>query len=140
MLNGIVSGKDVTKSEIDAGVQADFGLSTHEGGSSLVPEVRSPHFTAGDRVSAFAKVQVAATGDEFDALRSGSEADFIWSEDLEVNQGGLYLIKTQEGNYAKIWVTSGTATSPLSGGHTDADTNEYIEFEYDYNPNGLILF
>ncbi len=135
MAGGVATGEDLTLAQAD---EADFGLNTHESGNPVDPELRSPHFTVvpNGRVSQFALVQSGASQNDFDALIEGFEADYVWVDELNAESAGLYLVKTQDGNFAKLWIISGNALSPFDG----AGDDEYVEFEWDYNPNGLILF
>ena len=138
MTGGVANGEDLTQAQ--AG-DADFGLNTHENGAPVDSELRSPHFTVTpERASQFALVQNGASLNDFNALTQGEDADFVWFDELAAEYAGLYLVKTKEGNYAKLWIASGDAASPLSAGHTENDLNEYIEFEWDYNPHDEILF
>ncbi len=137
MNNGIAGGEDFTQAQVTQGAAADLGLNTHDQGSEVDPEFRSPHFTAGSRNSSFVLVQENATEQDFNALVSASEAAYSWAaDDIAVLPQALYLVKTDEGNFAKLWITSGAGTSPFAGSGAD----EYVEFRFDYNPNGVILF
>jgi hypothetical protein len=137
MNNGVAGGEDFTQAQVVQGADADLGLNTHDGGNEVDPELRSPHFTAGTRNSSFVLVQENATQADFDALISASEAGYSWVQDgVSVLPQALYLVRTEEGNFAKLWITSGAGTSPFAGSGSD----EYVEFRFDYNPNGVILF
>ena len=138
MIGGFATGMDLTQVQVDAGERADFGLNTHEGGQPLDPEIRSPHFTTNQTGSLFAEVMTGATYSDFDVMgfHQDDEGAYQWVDELAAAQYGLYLVKNSEGNFAKIFVTSGDASSPLL--ETGAD--DWMEFEWDYNPNGIILF
>ncbi len=145
MTGGVANGEDLILANADV---ADFGLDTHDGATPVVPSLLVTPFDPGDpapplpngRVSQFALVQSGASQNDFNALTQGDDADYVWFDELAAEYAGLYLVKTEEGNYAKLLITSGDATSPLSAGHTSNDTNEFVEFEWDYNPNNEILF
>lgn len=128
--NGIVSGEDLTQAQAAI---AHLGLNTHENNNPVDPEFRSPHLTSGAGESLIAP----ATGYDFNDLIEADEASFVFArEDVLVSSGSVYLVKTEDGNFAKLKVISGDAGSPFEG----TGDEEYIEFEFDYNNKGIILF